>query len=51
MGGNHYDPITRGGVEQPFLPQMEFVDPNLSELAYKDFNLDSWIYDVLPNFT
>jgi hypothetical protein len=40
-----------GHFEQPFHNNIEFTDPDTNEHAYNDFDIDSWIYDVLPTFT
>lgn len=47
----NYDSMAPGGFESAFSSQMEFMDPKTGEQASRDFNLDSWIYDVLPTFT
>lgn len=45
MGEPQFDAGLRVGFDHAFPSHMEFTDPN------RDFNLDSWIYDVLPTFT
>jgi hypothetical protein len=48
--GYQIDSTSSSGGDQAFAAPKEFSEADVSEGTLRDFDIDTWIYDVLPNF-